>query len=249
VPLARCSLSAVAADLPTRLQHAAPRVADALGPDARARLVQHAVRLVQRVNWEAARGFAISDAIVESIAAHAAVLAAGFEPRTEPFRDVTSVIVHAGTIVTHETVPGPARGVVSDAPRHLAGQAGHGRGPIVLDWRTAQREIADPAGGSNVIYHEFAHKLDQLDGVFDGMPPLGSDEGRARWTQTMGTNYRRLRRRGRDPLVRAYAATNEAEYFAVTSELFFTVPALLRQQHPRVYEQLSSFYGQNPAGG
>jgi Mlc titration factor MtfA (ptsG expression regulator) len=238
----------VAADLPTRLQHAAPRVADALEPEAHARMIEHAVRLVQRVKWEAARGFAVSDAIVDSIAAHAAVLAAGFEPRTEPFRDVTSVIVHGGTIVTHETVPGPTRGVVSDAPRHLAGQAGHGRGPIVLDWRTAQREIADPAGGSNVIYHEFAHKLDQLDGVFDGMPPLGSAEGRARWTQTMGTNYRRLRRRGRDPLVRAYAATNEAEYFAVTSELFFTVPVLLRQQHPRVYELLAAFYGQNPAG-
>jgi Mlc titration factor MtfA (ptsG expression regulator) len=220
---------------------------DALSPEDRTRFVQHAVRLVQRINWEAARGFDITDAIVDSIAAHAAVLVAGFEPRTEPFRDVTSVIVHAGTIVTHDAVPGPARGVVSDAPRYLAGQAGHGRGPIVLDWRTAEREIADPEGGTNVIYHEFAHKLDQLDGVFDGMPPLGSDAGRARWAQTMGTNYRRLRRRGRDPLVRAYAATNEAEYFAVTSELFFTVPALLREHHRRVYDLLADFYNQNPA--
>jgi Mlc titration factor MtfA (ptsG expression regulator) len=177
----------------------------------------------------------------------AALLVAGFEPRTEPFRDVTSVIVHAATIVTREVVAGPARGVVSDAPRYIAGQAGHGRGPIVLDWRTAEREIPDPGGGTNVIYHEFAHKLDQLDGVFDGMPPLGSDEGRARWTQTMGTNYRRLRRRGQDPLVRAYGATNEIEYFAVTTELFFTVPALLREHHKRVYDVLASFYNQDPA--
>jgi len=138
--------------------------------------------------------------------------------------------------------------VVTDAPRYIAGQAGHGRGPIVLDWRTAQREIPHPEGGTNVIFHEFAHKLDQLDGVYDGMPPLGSDEGRARWTQTMGTNFRRLRRRGRDPLIRAYGATNEAEYFAVTSELFFTVPDLLRQHHQRVYDVLADFYKQNPAG-
>ena len=234
--------------LAERLWAAAPRVAVLLDPISRERYVAHAERLARRANWEAARGFEITDEIVAAIAAHAALLVAGFEPRTEPFRDVTSVIVHAGTIVTHDPVPGPARGVVVDAPRYLAGQAGHGRGPIVLDWRTAAREIGDPAGGTNVIVHEFAHKLDQLDGVFDGTPPLGSDEGRARWAQTMGTNFRRLRRRGRDPLVRAYAATNEAEYFAVTSELFFTVPTLLREHHPRVYERLADFYNQNPAG-
>ena len=70
------------------------------------------------------------------------------------------------------------------------------------------------------------------------MPPLGSDRARAEWEQTFGTNYRRLRRRGSDPIVRAYGATNPAEYFAVTSELFFTVPEALREQHPRVYERL-----------
>jgi len=235
--------------LAERVWLAAPLAAVQLDESSRGRYLAHAERLVQRINWEAARGFALTDRVIESIAAHAALLVAGFEPRTEPFRDVTSVIVHAGTIVTHETVPGPTRGVVSDSPRYLAGQAGHGRGPIVLDWRTAQHEIAKPDGGTNVIYHEFAHKLDQLDGVFDGMPPLGSDEGRARWEQTMGTNYRRLRRRGRDPLVRAYAATNEVEYFAVVSELFFTVPALLREHHHRVYDLLSDFYNQTPAAG
>jgi MtfA peptidase len=45
----------------------------------------------------------------------------------------------------------------------------------------------------NVVYHEFAHKLDQLDGVADGMPPLGSEARDAEWIQTIGTNYRRLR--------------------------------------------------------
>ncbi len=224
----------------------APRLAGALDGDARERFLEHGERLVRRVNWEAARGLELTDEAIETIAAHAALLVAGFEPRTEPFRDVTSVIVHAGTIVSRDVVQGPTRGVVTNGPRYLAGQAGHGRGPIVLDWRTAEREIPYPEGGTNVIFHEFAHKLDQLDGVYDGMPPLGSDDGRARWTQTMGTNYRRLRRRGRDPLIRVYAATNETEFFAVTSELFFTVPALLREHHPRVYDVLADFYNQHP---
>jgi Mlc titration factor MtfA (ptsG expression regulator) len=240
-------VSETSPSLAARLWSASPTVARKLDPEARERYVAHAERLTRRVKWEAARGLALTDGVIEVIAAHAALLVAGFEPRTEPFRDVTSVIVHAGTIVTREVTAGPARGVVSDEPRYIAGQAGHGRGPIVLDWRTAEREIPYPEGGTNVIYHEFAHKLDQLDGVFDGMPPLGSDEGRARWMQTMGTNYRRLRRRGQDPLVRAYGATNETEYFAVTTELFFTVPALLREHHKRVYDVLADFYKQDPA--
>jgi Mlc titration factor MtfA (ptsG expression regulator) len=225
-----------------------PPLATSLSGDDGDRYRTHVDLLVERVNWEAARGFEIDDSMIATIASHAGLLVAGFEPDTRPYRDVTSVIVHAGTFVSRDVVAGPTRGVVSDAPRHLAGQAGHGRGPIVLDWRTASREIVRPELGTNVIIHEFAHKLDQLDGVFDGVPPLGSDRARAAWEQSIGTNYRRLRRRGRDPLVRAYGATNRAEYFAVISELFFTVPAALREHLPRVYGLLADFYRQDPAG-
>jgi Mlc titration factor MtfA (ptsG expression regulator) len=234
-------------DLDERLRAAAPAVAASLSEDDTERYLAHGRRLIERTHWEAARGFTITEPMVDAVAAHAAVLVAGFQPRTEPFRDITSVIVHAGTIVSHDVVQGPTRGVVTNGPRYLAGQAGHGRGPIVLDWRTAAREFAHPERGVNVVYHEFAHKLDGLDGVFDGMPPLGSGQARARWEQTIGTNFRRLRRRGSDPLVRAYAATNQAEYFAVTSELFFTVPVALRAEHPRVYARLAEFYRQDPA--
>lgn len=224
----------------------------ALLPAAQAgRHAEHARRLVERVSWEAARGFDVTpDELGEMaavVASHAALLVAGFSPATQPYRDVTSVVLHAGTIVDRTTRPGPVKGVMTNAPQHLAGQAGHGRGPILLDWRSVQRDAARPQLGVNVVYHEFAHKLDQLDGAFDGVPPLGSDRARAEWEQTIGTNYRRLRRRGRDPLVRAYGATNPAEYFAVTTELFFTVPVALRDQHPRVYERLAEFYAQDPA--
>ena len=105
-----------------------------------------------------------------------------------------------------------------------------------------------PEHGVNVVYHEFAHKLDQLDGAADGMPPLPDRETQAAWRQTLGTNFRRLRRRGSDGLVRAYGATNPAEYFAVTSELFFTLPIPLRHRLPRVYARLADFYQQDPAG-
>jgi len=181
-----------------------------------------------------------------AIAAHAALLAAGFEPATDPFRNVAAIVVHRGTIVTRG-VRGVVRGVVTDAPQYLAGQAGANRDPVLLDWRTFQREQARPEEGTNVVYHEFAHKLDALSGEADGTPPLPDRAAREAWEQTLGTNYRRLRRRGRDPLVRRYGATNRTEYFAVLSELLFTRPIELREHLPRVYALLAEFYRQDPA--
>jgi Mlc titration factor MtfA (ptsG expression regulator) len=43
-----------------------------------------------------------------------------------------------------------------------------------------------------------------------------------------------------------YAAENPAEFFAVTSEYFFSAPDLLHEAYPQVYEQLSLFYRQDP---
>lgn len=211
------------------------------------RHLAHAQRLVRQVRWEGARDVDVTGEMVLVVAAHAAILAAGFEPRTHPFLNVRSVVFHGRTIVTRGHRPGPVRGVYTSGPQYLAGQSGHGRGPVLLDWRTVQRQVSDPDHGVNVVYHEFAHKLDQLDGAADGMPPLPDQEARDAWIQTIGTNFRRLRRRGPDGLVRAYAATNPAEYFAVASELFFTRPVELRERLPRVYRRLADFYHQDPA--
>lgn len=214
--------------------------------DDRRRYDWHRADLKRRVHWEGARGVEVTESMIDTVADHAAVLAAGFEPGDVPFYLVTSVVLHDGTYVSHEPQPGPVRGSITTGPRWLAGQSGSGRGPLLLDWRTVQRDIANPLRGTNVVYHEFAHKLDQLNGAADGMPPLPTRSARDAWTQTIGTNFRRLRRRGSDGLVRAYGATSPAEYFAVTTELFFTRPADLRARLPRVYDRLAEFYRQLP---
>jgi len=43
-----------------------------------------------------------------------------------------------------------------------------------------------------------------------------------------------------------YAAENPAEFFAVTSEYFFSAPDLLHEAYPQVYVQLQLFYRQDP---
>ena len=44
----------------------------------------------------------------------------------------------------------------------------------------------------------------------------------------------------------AYGATNPAEFFAVASETFFERPRELRAEYPELYEQLRTFYRQDP---
>lgn len=238
----------VGSELRTELIRLAPAEFGRLSPAERDRFLTHGERLVQRARWEGAREVEVTDLMIATVAAHAALLAAGFSADTDPYHNVRAVVLHGGTIVTRDTRPVAATGAVTAGPQYLAGQSGHGRGPVLLDWRTVQRNVAAPDLGVNVVYHEFAHKLDQLDGAADGIPPLPTREARQAWNQTLGTNYRRLRRRGSDGLVRAYGATNPAEYFAVTSELFFTRPTELRHRLPRVYARLADFYQQDPAG-
>ena len=44
-------------------------------------------------------------------------------------------------------------------------------------------------------------------------------------------------------LLRDYAITNEAEYFAVASEVFFEKPKRLSEALPDVYASLATYYG------
>jgi hypothetical protein len=48
------------------------------------------------------------------------------------------------------------------------------------------------------------------------------------------------------PAINPYAATDPAEFFAVTTEYFFEAPQILQRAFPDVYQQLSLFYRQDP---
>jgi len=47
-------------------------------------------------------------------------------------------------------------------------------------------------------------------------------------------------------VLRAYGATNEAEFFAVATEAFFEKPRQLEKHLPELYAELSAYYGQRP---
>jgi Mlc titration factor MtfA (ptsG expression regulator) len=196
-------------------------------------------RFVHETEWEAARGMDLTDEVRVIIAAQACVLLLGLE--IDEYFDVSSVIVHRSTVKlrgAHRS----AAGTMSDAPQHLAGQATP-QGPVVLSWSAVRRGSRFPQHGDNVVYHEFAHRLDMLDGIIDGTPPLGSEEAARRWAEVCTPAYERVV--AGESALRSYAATNPAEFFAVATEVFFTRPDILVEHERELYAALRAFYRQD----
>jgi Mlc titration factor MtfA (ptsG expression regulator) len=132
----------------------------------------------------------------------------------------------------------------------LLGEA-HLGGPVILAWDATKRGCRHPHSGHNVVFHEFAHKLDMLDGRVDGTPPLRGTAELARWNHVCSRAYAELKQRtARDQpsFMDAYGSHSEAEFFAVATETFFDQPQHLQREQPDLYDVLRAFYHQDPLG-
>ncbi len=137
-----------------------------------------------------------------------------------------------------------AAGVQHQWQDELSGEAWDS-GPVILSWADVQADIAEPDGGYCVAVHEIAHKLDALDGVLDGTPPLPRDWQRE-WGRDFQLAFDALCTEvdaGRTPAIDGYAAESPEEFFAVCSELHFSDAGSLRLAMPKVAAHLQCFYG------
>ena len=201
--------------------------------------------LLRHKNWEAAHGFALDDDVLTTVALEASVLVLALG--TDFYREVSAIVVYPTTILSRGTYAGPVRGTVTDGVVPVLGQAHDRRGPILLAWDEARGDARYPGRGKNVVFHEFAHKIDMLDDMIDGTPPLETKEQLARWVEVCTDAYSALREgRSRAPLV-AYGGVSTAEFFAVATEAFFDAPLALEEREPALFEILRDFYRQDPA--
>ncbi len=216
-----------------------------LDPPEQERLTELATFLVASTRWEAANGFALTDEMVVTISMQASVLILGLD--IDYFGKVTSIIVHPTTF----SIPGPRptviRGMVDEGARPLLGEAHHDRGPILLAWDQVRSGARHRGRGYNVVLHEFAHKMDMLDGVVDGTPIMQDQVALDRWIAVCEAELKLMRRGEGSPLIDDYAATDPGEFFAVATEVFFGRPVDLREAKPDLYEVLITFYRQDPA--
>jgi Mlc titration factor MtfA (ptsG expression regulator) len=191
----------------------------------------------------------MSPEIQATIAADACMLVLSLEH--EFYRGVESIVVYPSTVRP------PARRLgtfeVAQAPMQVnmprLGEAWQG-GPVILTWDSVLRGTRNAEDGHNVVFHEFAHKLDMLTGHADGVPPLTDAVTHQEWVDALQTEYDALKAdadRGRRSFLDRYALTNGAEFFAVATEHFFEQPRKMKREHGAMYEVLSAFYRQDPS--
>ncbi len=142
-----------------------------------------------------------------------------------------------------------AAGVLHEGQEDLIGEAWEA-GPVILSWADVLADCEDPRAGFCVAIHEIAHKLDALDGLLDGTPPLPGPWQRG-WARDFQLAYDALVAQvdaGRDTAIDPYAAEAPEEFFAVASEYHFSDPHTLRAAWPKVAAHLEKFYGPPPFG-
>jgi len=114
-----------------------------------------------------------------------------------------------------------------------------------LSKASLEQGFRDGLDRQNVGVHEFAHMLDEADGVIDGVPQAALPaELLQPWAEVMQREIAAIRD-GKSE-INDYGGTNEAEFFAVVTEYFFEKPEKLQENHPELYELLSRAFRQNP---
>lgn len=200
-------------------------------------------------NFEGCNGLEITEEIKVIISAEACLLVLGLPH--DLFRKLITILVYPSTVV----VPPSQIGVFTQSPlivepeTAILGQA-FMHGPVILVWDAVKREARHPESGHNVVYHEFAHFLDMMDGAADGTPVLHSQEQYRNWAKVFSKEFFALRsqsEKGEKTFLDSYGAKNEAEFFAVATEFFFDKPVKMQKTHRDLYDILAGFYLQDTA--
>jgi Mlc titration factor MtfA (ptsG expression regulator) len=213
-----------------------------LTPDECVRLREAVILFLHQKSVRGAGGLQLDNSMQLMIAVQACVLILNLD--LDYYRGWVEVIVYPD-----EFVPA-VEYIDDDGVVHIDREPRTGeawlQGPVILSWA----DVAPGADGVNVVIHEFAHKLDMLNGDANGFPPLHPDMSRQAWTSAFASAYEDFCRRvdaGEDMAIDPYAAESPAEFFAVMSEAFFEMPSEVLADYPGVYAQLNVFYRQDPA--
>lgn len=196
--------------------------------------------------FEGCGGLEITDEIRVTIAAQACVLLLHRE--TDFYPKLQSILVYPHAYVA-EGFHANDEHIMTEGPQARLGESWE-HGSVVLSWDDVRRGAFDVRDGHNVVFHEFAHQLDQENSAGPGAPTLPKRSMYLAWARVLGDEYESLLEaldHHRQTLIDPYGATHPAEFFAVVSELFFEEPRQLEERHPELYEQLRDFYQQDPA--
>jgi MtfA peptidase len=220
-----------------------------LPPEDQRELEGHIHVFLAEKQFEGCGGLEITDEIRVTIAAQACLLL--LHRDTDVYPDLQSVVVFPSTYVSRVAEQDEG----DEMSRKRLGEAWL-HGPVILAWDAVQGGGSDMSDGQNLVLHEFAHQLDEENGLADGVPvlkPKGFLRERlsrySSWAKVLSKEYEKLQQdvwEGQETVMDQYGATNPAEFFAVASECFFEKPGQLQARHPELYDELKRFYQQDP---
>jgi Mlc titration factor MtfA (ptsG expression regulator) len=219
-------------------------ILDGLSPDEKDRLRKMATLFLHEKIFEGADGLSPTEVIREVISVQAClpILNLGME-WYEDWK--TIVVVPDAWSDEHAEID--SAGVAHEWEEDKSGESWD-MGPVVLSWKDV--EESGWGDGYNVVIHEAAHRLDLRDGEMNGRPALHEDMSPQEWADVFSRAFADLSRRSsvrrRRLRMDPYAATDDAEFFAVASEYFFEQPEVLQSEYPQVYQLLRAFYRQDP---
>jgi Mlc titration factor MtfA (ptsG expression regulator) len=207
-----------------------------------ARLRERVLRFLRTKTFEGAAGLRVTDGMRLHVALQACLLILNLD--FDYYAGWHAIILYPGDFrVAKEHVD--EAGVVHHWHEELSGESWE-QGPVILSWHAA---AAPSDTHTNIVLHEFAHKLDMRDGAADGCPPLPPGLSHAAWARDFQAAYEELcgaLDRGDPVRIDEYAAESPAEFFAVLSEAFFLASEVVQSDFPAVYRQLAAFYRQDP---
>ena len=194
-------------------------------------------------------GLQVTEAMRVAVASFACLLLLGRENDCYP--SLYTVLLYPETYVARET---HVKNYVESERHSVREGEAHYRGPVVLSWSDLAKDMREPQRGHNVALHEFAHKLDEEDGYYDGRPLFDKAGEGKNWAGVLGPEFERLQQRRAHPADRVknpgvldlYGAESPAEFFAVATEAFFVIPAKMKSSHPQLYEEFRAFYRLDP---
>lgn len=209
--------------------------------DEQKRLKLLAEEFLAEKEFSTGGGLELSDAMCVAIAAQGCLPILEFG--LSAYRGWVGIVIYPDEFVVPRQMA-DEDGVVHEYDDVLSGEAWEG-GPLIISWRDAQMA----GDGYNVVIHEFAHKLDMLNGEADGIPALHAGLPVDRWERVFFAAWEDFCQRvdsGEETRIDPYASEHPAEFFAVLSENFFEQPALLTAEYPELYALLRDYYRQDP---
>lgn len=211
----------------------------------RAQLEKHMVWFLGEKQILGRDGLRVTRAMQVIIAADACLLV--LKQAWPLYPNVKEILLYPSSYYAPQTSR-DAAGLVSFHQAVRQGESWPG-GTLVLSWHDVLEGNRLPEDGHNLVFHEFAHQLDQQTGNTNGTPLLPKGMSYQEWGRVLAKAYQQLKMQlsyNMPHVIHSYGATNEAEFFAVVTETFIEKPTALKQENPELFNLLHDYYGFNP---